>query len=304
MNVIFFVSQEKKMLFYDIEMKSLPKIVYACTVGTERYRTAVEADTRRLELCEVLSGEYIFASDTAWTVCEKGNIYPICKDASGQIYTEGKTPVKLICVCAELDYELRTLDSAALGEDGIKALMKEQLSSDRILMPCGGLSTAELDWISSYMKKIASCSTGERIGEGMRALSLWLEMMSRISKACMSLIACDCRAFSTSAIAYSEMAVSYIVKHYRDKITVSDIADGLGLSPNYLHAIFKQVKGTTIIDYLTAYRMDIAKIYIERFGLYAYEAAALVGIDDPAYFSRVFKKLYGKSINDHKKNVL
>ena len=63
----------------------------------------------------------------------------------------------------------------------------------------------------------------------------------------------------------------------------------------------QQVKGMTIIEYLTNYRMEIAKTYIERFGLRAYEAADMVGIDDPAYFSRVFKKLYGKSVSEYKK---
>ena len=98
------------------------------------------------------------------------------------------------------------------------------------------------------------------------------------------------------------MVVSYIIKNYRKKISVIDIAEAFDLSPNYLHAIFKQVKGITIIDYLTKYRMDVAKTYIERFGLRAYEAAELVGIDDPAYFSRVFKKLYGKSVSEFKKS--
>ena len=109
------------------------------------------------------------------------------------------------------------------------------------------------------------------------------------------------KAFPTSAVAYSEMVVSYIIKNYRKKISVIEIAEEFGLTPNYLHAIFKQVKGTTIIDYLTAYRMDMAKTYIERFGLHAYEAAELVGIDDPAYFSRLFKKMYKKSISDFKR---
>ena len=99
------------------------------------------------------------------------------------------------------------------------------------------------------------------------------------------------------------MAVSYIIKNYRKKISVTDMAEEFGLTPNYLHAIFKQVKGVTIIDYLTKYRMDMAKTYIERFGLKAYEAAELVGIDDPAYFSRIFKKLYGKSISEFKKGT-
>lgn len=99
------------------------------------------------------------------------------------------------------------------------------------------------------------------------------------------------------------MVVSYIIKNYRKKISVLEIAEEFGLTSNYLHAIFKQVKGTTIIDYLTTYRMNIAKIYIERLGLKAYEAAEMVGIDALAYFSRVFKKLYGNSVSEFKRET-
>ena len=180
--------------------------------------------------------------------------------------------------------------------------MKNMLDGDRILIQKDGLSSLQFDWLAPHIKKIVACNCGERVGEEARAISLWFDLTSRITKSCMNLVAYDAKAFPTSAVAYSEMVVSYIIKNYKNKISVADIADEFGLSPNYLHAIFKQVKGITIIDYLTSYRLELAKIYIERFGLRAYEAAAAVGIDDPAYFSRVFKKMFGKSVNSFKKN--
>jgi two-component system response regulator YesN len=181
--------------------------------------------------------------------------------------------------------------------------MRGLLEGNRFLLPREGISALEAEWVAPYMKKLLSCKPDERIGEETRALSLILELMSRITKASMDLLAFEAHTFPTSAVAYSEMVVSYIIKNYRKKISVIDIAEEFGLTPNYLHAIFKQVKGTTIIDYLTTYRMDMAKTYIERFGLRAYEAAELVGIDDPAYFSRLFKKMYKKSISDFKRGA-
>ncbi len=289
------------MLFYDIEIKSLPKIRYACLAQTEKYAVKISKDEKRLEMCELISGEYIYSTKKNVNVCEAGKVYAFTKDSEGEIYTEGRGNVKLMSVCAELDYSCRVLDSTKLTDADVRTLMSETLSAGRILIPLEPLSNSEFDWITSYIKKIIACNAGERIGEETRAISLWLEMMSRITKACMSLIAYDCKAFSTSAIAYSEMVIAYIMKNYRKKISVLEIAEEFGLTPNYLHAIFKQVRGMTIIDYLTTYRMELAKVYIDRFGLHAYEAAELVGIDDPAYFSRVFKKMYGKSINNYKK---
>ena len=235
-------------------------------------------------------------------VCEAGHLYPLLFSDKCEVYSEDGGMIKMHAFGLECDLSVNIINSEKLSESDTRALMKNLLDGNRFLLPREGISILASDWIAPYIKKINACKTGEKIGEETRALSLIIEFMSRITKSCMDILAYDAKAFPTSAVAYSEMVVAYIVKNYRKKISVIDIAEEFGLTPNYLHAIFKQVKGTTIIDYLTTYRMNLAKTYIERFGLHAYEAAAMVGIDDPAYFSRVFKKLYGESVSEFKRN--
>lgn len=290
------------MLFYDIELTTIPKIKYNCAVVATNYHTIINKDENVFELCYIDGGECVCQTPSGSLVCESGHLYPMLFGEKCEIYTESDTPVKMLSVGLECEINVNLIDSERLSEDDTRTLMKNLLSGNRFLFPKEGLSTIQFDWILPYMKKIIACKPGERIGEETRALSLIIEFMSRVTKSSMDTVAFDAKAFPTSAVAYSEMVISYIIKNYRKKISVIEIADEFGLTPNYLHAIFKQVKGTTIIDYLTAYRMNMAKTYIERFGLRAYEAAELVGIDDPAYFSRVFKKLYGKSVSNFKKN--
>ena len=290
------------MLFYDIELTTIPKIKYNCAVVATNYHAIINKDKNVFELCYIDGGECVCQTPSGSLVCESGHLYPMLFGEKCEIYTESDSPIKMLSVGLECGLNVNVIDSECLSEDDTRALMKNLLSGNRFLFPKEGLSAIQFDWILPYMKKIIACKPGERIGEETRALSLIIEFMSRVTKSSMDTVAFDAKAFPTSAVAYSEMVISYIIKNYRKKISVIEIADEFGLTPNYLHAIFKQVKGTTIIDYLTAYRMNMAKTYIERFGLRAYEAAELVGIDDPAYFSRVFKKLYGKSVSDFKKN--
>lgn len=290
------------MLFYDIEFTTIPKIKYNCIAIASDYHAVINKNENLFELCFVDAGECICQTSSGALICESGHLYPLLFNEKCEIYTESDTPVKMLSVGLECGLNVNVIDSEHLSEDDTRTLMKNLLAGNRFLFPKEGLSTLQFDWILPYMKKILACKPGERIGEETRALSLVIEFMSRITKSSMDTVAFDAKAFPTSAVAYSEMVVSYIIKNYRKKISVHEIAEEFGLTPNYLHAIFKQVKGTTIIDYLTSYRMNMAKIYIERFGLRAYEAAEMVGIDDPAYFSRVFKKLYGKSISDFKRN--
>ena len=290
------------MLFYEVELTTIPKIKYNCSVTAFGYRASVNANPNLLELCYIEAGNCICHSPSNTLVCETGYLYPLFFPEKCETYSEINAPTKIFSIGIEGGISVSRVDSEMLSQEDTRALMKRLLSGNRFLLPRDGISSFQSEWLQPYLKKIAALKTGERIGQETYAVSVILEFMSRITKACMDTVAFDAKVFPTSAIAYSEMAVSYITKNYRKKISVTDIAKEFELTPNYLHAIFKQVKGVTIIEYLTSYRMELAKTYIERFGLRAYEAADLVGIDDPAYFSRVFKKLYGKSINEFKRS--
>ena len=289
------------MLFYDVKLNSFPKIKYNCVAAGEHQNASLPAQSNALELCFVDQGAFVCSSKSKVRVCEEGYLYPLVFSEDTKIYSEVDEPVRLFSVCVGVDYTLSVIDADSLSEEDTRTIMKNMLDGNRFLLPCDGLSAAQFDWISAAMKRILACNCGERVGEEALAISLWYDLMCRITRASMNLLVYDMESFPTSAVAYSEMVVSYIVKNYRKKISVTDIADEFGLSPNYLHAIFKQVKGVTIVDYLTTYRLNMARIYIERFGLRAYEAAAAVGIDDPAYFSRLFRKTFGKSISSFKK---
>lgn len=70
------------------------------------------------------------------------------------------------------------------------------------------------------------------------------------------------------------------------------------LSCDHFRKVFKKETGKTPLDYLTEKRIDYAKRLLDdrhvRF-ITVKEAANLSGFDDPYYFSRVFKKVTGKS---------
>lgn len=94
---------------------------------------------------------------------------------------------------------------------------------------------------------------------------------------------------------YMEKAKQFIKQHYRDTITLEETADQVNLSPNYFSNLFKQEEGATFIEYVTRVRLQKAKELLEENSYSLKEISALVGYNDPNYFSRVFKKHYSKS---------
>ena len=54
-------------------------------------------------------------------------------------------------------------------------------------------------------------------------------------------------------------ATEYIQNHYQEDISLSDVAKALYLSPNHLSKIFTEVNGMSISQYLTEFRLEIAR---------------------------------------------
>ena len=102
----------------------------------------------------------------------------------------------------------------------------------------------------------------------------------------------------------AEQVVSYIEDHYSEKISLDQIAENMYLSPFYISRIFKGETGYTPIRHLINLRLEKAKALLE--GGYQgsiQEVAALGGYDDAYHFSKLFKKRYGVSPSQARKNT-
>ncbi|WP_073104962.1 helix-turn-helix transcriptional regulator [Hymenobacter daecheongensis] len=75
--------------------------------------------------------------------------------------------------------------------------------------------------------------------------------------------------------------------------SVDDAAGLLGMSPRSLHRRFKELTGLTPAAYLREHRLYWAKELLETGAVRSVEAAAFaVGIEDAAYFARLFYRRY------------
>jgi len=76
---------------------------------------------------------------------------------------------------------------------------------------------------------------------------------------------------------------------------LNDAMDTVPFSKDYFRKLFKQETGVTPLEYLTNLRIEHAKGLLSNASLTIRQIAAMVGYDDPYYFSRIFKKATGKS---------
>lgn len=88
----------------------------------------------------------------------------------------------------------------------------------------------------------------------------------------------------------------YMEEHYREKISLDQIATNMYLSPFYISKLFKSETGDTPINYLINLRMAKAKELLDTSPNVSIQAVAFaVGYEDAYHFSKLFKKYYGLS---------
>lgn len=93
--------------------------------------------------------------------------------------------------------------------------------------------------------------------------------------------------------------MEYLEDNYSKDIKLNDIAEYFYFSQSYISNLIKQGSGKSFIDILNDIRIKNAKNLFSTTTLKSYEVAERVGINDPHYFSQVFKKVTGSTPTDY-----
>ncbi|MDF2513447.1 MAG: two component transcriptional regulator, AraC family [Herbinix sp.] len=96
-------------------------------------------------------------------------------------------------------------------------------------------------------------------------------------------------------------AIKYILWNYFDTgLSITTVADAVGLSPNYLCSLFKKNTGSTLNDFFLQIRVEKSKRLLRTTNLRLYEICDRVGVADPNYFSALFKRESGMTPREYR----
>ena len=85
-------------------------------------------------------------------------------------------------------------------------------------------------------------------------------------------------------------------------LNLTKVALEFGFNSSYLSRKFKLETGESFGDFLFRLRMEQAKLLAET-EKPMYQTAALIGVPDPNYFSKCFKKYVGVTYSDYLSKV-
>lgn len=99
---------------------------------------------------------------------------------------------------------------------------------------------------------------------------------------------------------FLDSIVHYMRENIERKITLTEIASFAGYSPSHFSAIFCKLTGQSPMGYLTQLRIQVACELLDFTGMRVNQVCHKVGIEDPYYFSRLFKRTMGCSPREYR----
>lgn len=153
----------------------------------------------------------------------------------------------------------------------------------------------DMDWAEDYCRRMV-LSVEERYYQEAESPVPQMEIQESLEECtsrCLELISKMKSLYSGRCSPSIETALDYIHRHYREGISMAEVARQVYRSPEYFSRQFKEEVGENFSVYLTLYRLDRAQELLLNTDLRVTEIAERVGYTTPGYFSRLYKKYKG-----------
>ncbi|MFS0724221.1 response regulator transcription factor [Paenibacillus sp. 1P07SE] len=120
-----------------------------------------------------------------------------------------------------------------------------------------------------------------------------LELQEWMIAHCLSIIAADHYAGTTTKRVEIAEACAYVSRHLDRKITLEEVAESLFMNPSYFSRLFKKETGETFIEYVTRMKMHRARELLKGTGTPVGRICETLGYDNQSYFIKLFKSAVG-----------
>ena len=107
------------------------------------------------------------------------------------------------------------------------------------------------------------------------------------------------KSFNDSVVVLAQLPK--LVLTNSEDISRTMLADMVYLNPDYLARLFKKQTQTSIINYITTYRLEKAKELLLNPDIPVGTVALKVGYGNYSYFSKLFKDVVGCTPNEYRK---
>jgi YesN/AraC family two-component response regulator len=97
--------------------------------------------------------------------------------------------------------------------------------------------------------------------------------------------------------------IPYIHENLTNPFTITDLAKYAALNPQYMMRLFKKTTGKSIVEYVTVCKMEMAKELLKKSQWTNEIIAEKVGYVSSNYFIKLFKKQFGITPREYRKQL-
>ncbi len=96
--------------------------------------------------------------------------------------------------------------------------------------------------------------------------------------------------------------LNYIEEHFNEAITLKELSELLGVTPQHLCTLFRKIMNTRIFEYINLVRIKKSKEFLlDQAGVAIRDVAHTNGFEDVSYFCYIFKRIEKTTPGDFRK---
>ncbi len=150
---------------------------------------------------------------------------------------------------------------------------------------------------------ILSLKSGQEDAYELEVIGTLLKIWRILFRQCKTMIQQETTP-DDSDLALQKKMVSYIYEHYRDTVTLEEIAASANISRSKCCIIFKQYLQQSPVDFLNRYRLERSRLLLENTEFHITQIAFSCGFNHLSYFSRLFLREFGCTPTEFRRQCL
>ena len=286
-------------LYTQFEILSFDRIAFAHSLSANNYRYALQ------------SQGYGIYGDTPedGAVLEIGFVEqnPIILTCDGEEYRIDENCIFVIP--PHCSFGVRTLEKGLHRHTSVEFLIQCRSSFTEDCPPPSGKTltlpmilspTPSSKDVISLIRSIVLEKNTRHNGSYFEECADFMLLLHKLSSLTQEVVAGD--GITPANHRYCTQAKAFVSENIGQKIAVSEVAEAVGLSKNYLTNIFSVSEGITLTEYINRRKLSYMVELIRRYGYTLAEAGEHVGYTDVNYISRMFKRYYGMTVTEYKRN--
>ena len=239
-----------------------------------------------------------------------GELVPAGDEVSGMDEERRKRMLILYASCLNMTREIveRYVPCDSVSNDLRHFTLVFHFGAARAIAEAGGQIQEAIDnarsMIESYFNISVFFGIGTAVSDPMEIASSYEEARTALEHAGEG---CPIRVFSHIVGANRRSGKDrliasiqeYIHENLGGRLQLNEVAEVFGLSPAYLSLIFKKSTEIGFSEYVNTRKIEKAKQMLLEGDMKIYEVADALGFESAFYFSRVFKRIDGKSPREY-----